>query len=88
MSTQFFFFIGGLLFVVNGPEFRGGGFVSGFIISLVSKQVMEAFSPNGQGFSNPHDVAVNTDGSQVYVVELDPHKVWKFVKGKQHSVVI
>lgn len=72
---------GGLLFVVNGPEFIGGGLVSGFVISLVSKQLIEAFSPNGQGFSSPHDVAVNTDGNQVYVVELGSSKVWKFVKG-------
>jgi DNA-binding beta-propeller fold protein YncE len=77
--------IGGLLFVVNGPEVTGGGFVSGFIISLVSKQMIEAFSPNGQGFSSPHDVAVSADGSQVYVVELDSTKVWKFVKGKQFN---
>lgn len=80
-----YLFTGGLLIVVNGPEFLGGGLVSGFVISLTSNQVMEAFSPNGQGFSNPHDVAVNKDGSQVYVVELDPYKVWKFVKGNQHS---
>lgn len=76
-------FIGGLLFVVNGPEFNGGGFVSGFVISLVSKKLIEVFSPNGQGFSNPHDVAVSRDGSQVYVVELDRNNVWKFVKGKK-----
>ncbi|KDR18657.1 peptidyl-alpha-hydroxyglycine alpha-amidating lyase 1 isoform X2 [Zootermopsis nevadensis] len=76
---------GGLLIVVNGPEFLGGGLVSGFVISLRSNQVMEAFSPNGQGFSNPHDVAVNKDGSQVYVVELDPYKVWKFVKAGVHQ---
>lgn len=68
--------------VVNGPEFGGGGLVSGFVISLARKQLIEAFSPNGQGFHNPHDVAISTDGNQIYVVELDPYKVWKFVKGK------
>jgi DNA-binding beta-propeller fold protein YncE len=82
------FFTGGLLFVVNGPEFLGGGHVSGFIISLASKRLIETFIPNGLGFNNPHDVAVNTDGSQVYVVELDPYKVWKFVKGKEQNVVM
>jgi hypothetical protein len=73
------------LFVVNGPEFKGGGFVSGFVISLVSNQIIEAFSPNGQGFSSPHDVAVSTDGSRVCVVELGSAKVWKFVKGKEFN---
>jgi DNA-binding beta-propeller fold protein YncE len=76
------------LLVVNGPEFTGSGFVSGFVISLVSKQLIEAFSPNGQGFSSPHDVAVSTDGSQAYVVELDSSKVWKFVKGKQVNQIL
>lgn len=74
------------MFAVNGPEFVAGGFVSGFVISLVSKQLIDAFSPNGKGFSSPHDVAVSTDGSQVYVVELDSTKVWKFVKGKQFNL--
>lgn len=69
--------------VVNGPEFGGGGLVSGFVISLVGNKLIETFSPNGKGFRNPHDVAISTDGSQMYVVELDPYKVWKFVKGKR-----
>ncbi|XP_069688492.1 peptidyl-alpha-hydroxyglycine alpha-amidating lyase 1 [Periplaneta americana] len=72
---------GGLLYVVNGPEIFGGGFVSGFIISLSEKQLLGSFIPNEHGFSNPHDVAVSSDGSQVYVVELNPYKVWKFVNG-------
>ncbi|PNF30532.1 hypothetical protein B7P43_G09923 [Cryptotermes secundus] len=79
---------GGLLTVVNGPEFGGGGLVSGFVISLARKQLIEAFSPNGQGFHNPHDVAISTDGNQIYVVELDPYKVWKFVKGSVNSTRI
>ncbi|KAJ4436524.1 hypothetical protein ANN_16555 [Periplaneta americana] len=76
---------GGLLYVVNGPEIFGGGFVSGFIISLSEKQLLGSFIPNEHGFSNPHDVAVSSDGSQVYVVELNPYKVWKFVNGLNFS---
>lgn len=30
---------------------------------------------------NPHDVAVSGDGNIVYVVELNPFKVWKLSTG-------
>ena len=33
------------------------------------------------GLKNPHDVAVSSDGSIVYVVELNPFKVWKLTTG-------
>ena len=33
------------------------------------------------GLKNPHDVAVSGDGSLVYVVELNPFKVWKLSSG-------
>ena len=33
------------------------------------------------GLQNPHDVAVSGDGSLVYVVELNPFKVWKLSTG-------
>ena len=33
------------------------------------------------GLQNPHDVAVSQDGNIVYVVELNPFKVWKLTNG-------
>ncbi|XP_067001360.1 peptidyl-alpha-hydroxyglycine alpha-amidating lyase 1 isoform X2 [Anabrus simplex] len=73
---------GGLLYVVNGPEIQAqGARVGGFVISLASRQLIGQFNTNGKGLQNPHDVAVSSDGSQVYVVELNPYKVWKFVSG-------
>ena len=33
------------------------------------------------GLQNPHDLAVSKDGSTVYVVELNPFKVWKLSTG-------
>lgn len=35
-----------------------------------------------QGLSNPHDLAVSKDGSEVYVVEIGPNKIWKFQLGE------
>jgi peptidylamidoglycolate lyase len=73
------------LFVVNGPEFSGDGFVGGFVISLLRKKIIQIFSPNGLGFSAPHDIAVSENGTEIYIVELDSTKVWQFVKGKQFN---
>ena len=36
----------------------------------------------GQGLSNPHDIAVSVDGNEVYVAEIGPNKLWKFVHGE------
>ena len=33
------------------------------------------------GLQNPHDVAVSEDGNIIYVVELNPFKVWKLTNG-------
>ena len=33
------------------------------------------------GLKNPHDIAVSEDGNIVYVVELNPFKVWKLTNG-------
>jgi len=36
-----------------------------------------------QGFGEPHDIAVSPDGEAVYVGEMDPNLLWKFVKDQQ-----
>ena len=71
------------MFVVNGPEFFGESRVRGFVINLARNRQIEEFSPHGKGLSNPHDIAVNSDASQAYVVELNPYKMWKFVNGEK-----
>lgn len=70
---------GGQLFVVNGPENKNNHEVQGYIIDMSTKQVLSKFGPNGSQFSNPHDLAVSEDGSEIYVAELDPPRIHKFV---------
>ncbi|XP_060807382.1 peptidyl-alpha-hydroxyglycine alpha-amidating lyase 1 isoform X2 [Amyelois transitella] len=67
---------GGRLYIVNGPY--GGAAVRGFGIDFTSGRLISTFAPTG-GFRNPHDIVVSNDGSTVYVAELDPHRVIKFV---------
>ncbi|XP_045499781.1 peptidyl-alpha-hydroxyglycine alpha-amidating lyase 1-like isoform X1 [Colias croceus] len=68
---------GGRLYLVNGPALTGIP-VRGYVIEYTSGRLIQTFAP-GDSFRNPHDVAVSPDGSTVYVAELDPHKVYKFL---------
>lgn len=54
----------GKLFVVNGPEVSKAHAVGGFAIDMNSGTVVEKFG----SFSNPHDLAVSSDASEVYLL--------------------
>ncbi|KAL5287629.1 hypothetical protein ACFFRR_008495 [Megaselia abdita] len=71
----------GQFFIVNGPDSPNTP-VSGYVMDYKSKNVLSRFGAQNFQFSNPHDVAVSEDAEEVYVVELDPYKVYKFVKSK------
>lgn len=44
-----------------------------------TKKVTAKFGPNDGEFSNPHDVAVTVDGNEIYVAELKPMRIHKFL---------
>ncbi|XP_053685548.1 peptidyl-alpha-hydroxyglycine alpha-amidating lyase 1 [Sabethes cyaneus] len=74
---------GGLLYIINGPQFIGQPLpISGFVLSMVSGEIVGKFSPSNQqmAFSNPHELSISPDGGQVYVAELSPTKVHKFTR--------
>lgn len=68
----------GQFFVVNGPAPNTQ--VAGYVVDYKTKDVLSRFGANNYEFSNPHDIAVTDDASAVYVVELSPYRVYKFVK--------
>ncbi|KAH8345542.1 hypothetical protein KR084_008577 [Drosophila pseudotakahashii] len=76
---------GGQLVIVNGPSAELGihpehyNEVHGFVLSMRSKQLVSKFGPNNLEFQNPHDVAVTIDGNEIYVAELNPMRIHKFV---------
>ncbi|XP_063589457.1 peptidyl-glycine alpha-amidating monooxygenase A-like isoform X2 [Penaeus indicus] len=71
----------GKLFAVNGPGLLSSKQVAAFEVNYKSGELQGAFSPNNQGMSNPHDIAVSHDGIDVYVAEIGPNKLWKFELG-------
>ncbi|XP_030369389.1 peptidyl-alpha-hydroxyglycine alpha-amidating lyase 1 isoform X1 [Scaptodrosophila lebanonensis] len=76
---------GGELVIVNGPTAEMGANpehyneVLGFVMDMRSKKLDSKFGPNNLQFDNPHDVAVTTDGNVIYVAELNPTRIHKFV---------
>ncbi|KAM7341956.1 peptidyl-alpha-hydroxyglycine-alpha-amidating lyase 1 [Cochliomyia hominivorax] len=76
---------GGQFIIVNGPTAELGvkteqyNEVRGYVMDFKSKKVLAKFGPNDMEFSNPHDVAVTTDGNEVYVAELNPMRIHKFL---------
>lgn len=70
----------GQFFVVNGPA--PGSQVAGYVVDYKTKDVLSKFGAKNFQFTQPHDIAVTEDASEVYVVELEPYRVYKFVKPK------
>lgn len=70
---------GGKFYIVNGPEFNAPARIRGYTINVLNKTIETYFTPEHGDFKNPHDVAVNKEGTAIYVVELNPTKVHKFV---------
>ncbi|XP_045772443.1 uncharacterized protein LOC123872284 [Maniola jurtina] len=68
---------GGRLYIVNGPSLPDIP-SRGYVIDYTSGRLIQTFAPT-DGFHNPHDIAVKPDGSAIYVAELDPRRVTKFV---------
>ena len=71
--------------IVNGPTAELGihpehyNEVRGYIMNINTKQVVSKFGPNDMQFKNPHDVAVTEDGNEIYVAELNPTRIHKFL---------
>ena len=72
---------GGTLYAVNSGS---SAKVQGFVIPLRTKRISSVFSPGDRGFTQPHDIAVTKNGSQVYVTEIaPPYRLWRFYDPSQ-----
>lgn len=77
MGTRIFSvaYSNGRFFAVNGRDINGGVPVGGFVLTPSGK-IIGHF---GSNLNTPHDIAVSSNGSFVYVVEINPYKAWKYV---------
>ncbi|XP_072752956.1 peptidyl-alpha-hydroxyglycine alpha-amidating lyase 1 isoform X2 [Anoplolepis gracilipes] len=75
------------LYLVNGmnPYFPVRVLVRGFVLDIYSGKILSIFAPKGN-MNKPHDLYVTDDGSEIYVVELNNHKIYRFLQGVNDSM--
>lgn len=76
------------LYLVNGPDQinpNEQAHVHGFVVDIDTGNVLSEFGP-GQDMDQPHDIAVTKDGREIYVVELNSHRIYKFLQGKSRTM--
>ena len=79
-----------MLFAISGPEdFAGisGKRAQGYQIDLDSVELVDVWNSGGSGLARPHDVAVSRNGTEIYVVDLQPFNVIKLTFGEFDSSV-
>lgn len=70
------------LYLVNGPDpvtFHPVP-VRGFVLDIYSGKITSMFAPKDK-MNNPHDLYVTEDASEIYVVELNNHVIYRFLQG-------
>ncbi|XP_065335347.1 peptidyl-alpha-hydroxyglycine alpha-amidating lyase 2 [Cloeon dipterum] len=67
---------GGLLFVVAGQTDATANL--GLTIDPVAGRVLDEWAPQ-KGFKSPHAVAVSQEAGEIYVTEIGPNRIHKFV---------
>ncbi|XP_050463567.1 peptidyl-alpha-hydroxyglycine alpha-amidating lyase 1-like [Cataglyphis hispanica] len=58
--------------------------VRGFVLDIYSGKILSMFAPKGN-MDKPHDLYVTEDDSEIYVVELNNHKIYRFLQGVNDS---
>ncbi|KAI5708767.1 hypothetical protein M8J76_002878 [Diaphorina citri] len=72
---------GGVLYIVNGPqEFTPAVKIRGFVVDFRSQSIVSTFNPGGDEFHLPHDVISSDSGERLFVAEINPFRIWQFVR--------
>ncbi|XP_012282254.1 peptidyl-alpha-hydroxyglycine alpha-amidating lyase 1 isoform X2 [Orussus abietinus] len=77
----------GKLYLVNGRDqfILNDVHVRGFSIDIDTGNIVSQFGPVGD-MNTPHDIAASEDGLEVYVVELDAPRVYRFLQGSNDTI--
>ncbi|XP_015189706.1 PREDICTED: peptidyl-alpha-hydroxyglycine alpha-amidating lyase 1-like [Polistes dominula] len=74
------------LYLINGPDpVYLNEHIHGSIVDINTGNILSQFAPT-QRFLRPHDIAVSNDGSEIYIVDLDTFKIYKFLQKSTASV--
>ncbi|KAF7997407.1 hypothetical protein HCN44_005978 [Aphidius gifuensis] len=77
---------GNILYAVNGPTSPMIP-IRGFIMDPKFEDIFGSWSPSTGNFEQPHAMAISPNGSELYVTEIGPNKIWKFdlVRGNRQD---
>ncbi|XP_076631155.1 peptidyl-alpha-hydroxyglycine alpha-amidating lyase 1 isoform X1 [Colletes latitarsis] len=67
------------LYLINSPEGIERAHAQGFVLDVNSGNILSQFEPN-HNMERPHDIAVTENGSEIYIVDLDYHTVYRFLQ--------
>ncbi|XP_076177510.1 peptidyl-alpha-hydroxyglycine alpha-amidating lyase 1 isoform X2 [Ptiloglossa arizonensis] len=67
------------LYLISGPDETNNVHVRGFILDVNSGNILSQFGPDHY-MDWPHDIAVTENGSEIYVVELNNHTMYRFLQ--------
>ncbi|XP_071514811.1 peptidyl-alpha-hydroxyglycine alpha-amidating lyase 2-like [Panulirus ornatus] len=68
--------VNGVLVGVAGSEEEGAA--TGFTADLDTGDLLNTWAP-AMGFHDPHSIAISKDATAVYVAEIGPNRLWRFV---------
>lgn len=68
------------LYVINGNRYSERNHIRGFVLDIHTEEILSQFAPHFD-MNSPHDIAVTPDEREIYVVELNVHKIYKFYQG-------
>ncbi|KAH9369776.1 hypothetical protein HPB48_011637 [Haemaphysalis longicornis] len=74
----------GRLLAVSGPRVMSDP-SQAFLFNLTSRQLLATMAPPNGSFTAPHDIACSSDIEQVYVGEIGPNRLWRFVQEVHRS---
>lgn len=66
------------IYLINGPDPSDPVDVHGFIVDINTGNISQ-FAPRDR-LSRPHDIAVSEDGSEIYIVDLDTSRIYRFLQ--------
>ncbi|XP_039278160.1 peptidyl-alpha-hydroxyglycine alpha-amidating lyase 2-like [Nilaparvata lugens] len=69
---------GDFVYAVNGPTSQLLP-VKGFTLDPMAENVIDHWGPKTNTFTSPHSIAISPDGKYLYVSEIGPNRIWKFL---------
>jgi len=65
------------VYAINGPTSQSIP-IQGFTLSPLTETIVDHWDSFAQKMWMPHDIAINAEGTELYIVSITPHRIMKF----------